>query len=379
MANAGPNNATLAALLASGVALGGVLAYVLTSSQRQQQQQQTDSFDLLAAELRRNRNRGRPRGKTQAPDIDSDDDFDAGTPKIMKPGKSMSVKASRKGFAHAAASMELDDDYRTWGVQAGFSMEEARKMAADRSEEAMNRTPEQVLGDLQRGNARFWTGQASRPERSAFERRALISKQFPSVAILGCSDSRVPVEIVFDQGLGDMFVIRVAGNCLDTATQASLQYAVHHLKVKVVIVLGHEGCGAVKASQLPEEAIKQEPAELGMFLHKMKAQLDAAELGRIQDTKAADREAVTANVRNQVELLMQDDSMMEKVRGGEVIMLGAFYEISSGIVDFFHEVSLEDHGQPTITRRPSRGVLTRGPSFDDRDLKSNPAARRGSV
>merc|ERR1712050_458331 len=133
--------------------------------------------------------------------------------------------------------------------------EQARSMADASQAVAMTRSPGVVLAELQRGNVRFWTGQATRPEKSAFERRALISKQFPSVAVLCCSDSRVPVEIVFDQGLGDMFVIRVAGNCLDTATSASLQYAVHHLKVKVLIVMGHEGCGAVKAAQLPMEAI----------------------------------------------------------------------------------------------------------------------------
>lgn len=69
-----------------------------------------------------------------------------------------------------------------------------------------------MLEDLQRGNARFWMGRAKGKHASAFERRALIMKQYPSCAILGCSDSRVPIEIVFDQGLGDMFVIRVAGN-----------------------------------------------------------------------------------------------------------------------------------------------------------------------
>jgi carbonic anhydrase len=89
-------------------------------------------------------------------------------------------------------------------------------------------------------------GSATRPEVSAFERRALISLQYPSVAILGCSDSRVPIEIVFDHGLGDIFVIRVAGNCLDTTTTASLQYAINHLRVKVIVVMGHEGCGALK-------------------------------------------------------------------------------------------------------------------------------------
>merc|ERR1712241_464928 len=144
------------------------------------------------------------------------------------------------------------------------------------------------MGDLQRGNARFWTGQATRPERSAFERRALISKQFPSTAILGCSDSRVPVEIVFDQGLGDMFVSRVAGNCLDTTTAASLQYAVHHLKVKVLIVMGHEGCGAIKAAQLPMDAIDKEPESLGTLLKDLRRGLEAADIGAVQDVKAAD-------------------------------------------------------------------------------------------
>merc|ERR1712228_168636 len=152
------------------------------------------------------------------------------------------------------------------------------------------------------------------------ERRALISKQFPSTAILSCSDSRVPIEIVFDQGLGDMFVIRVAGNCLDTSTTASLQYAVHHLKVKLLIVMGHEGCGAVKAAQLPIDAIDKEPETLGKLLKGMRRGLDAADLARVQDVKAADREAVTANVKTQVETLTRDSGIMGKV-GGDLGLL----------------------------------------------------------
>merc|ERR1719203_166879 len=153
-------------------------------------------------------------------------------------------------------------------------MEEAWELVDAAATKSSERTSSEVFAALQRGNARFWTGNATRPEKNAFERRALISKQFPSVAVLGCSDSRVPVEIVFDQGLGDMFVIRVAGNCLDTATSASLQYAVHHLKVKVLIVMGHEGCGAVKAAQLPLEAIDKEPESLGKLLKDLRRGLD---------------------------------------------------------------------------------------------------------
>eukprot|EP00929_Paragymnodinium_shiwhaense_P087815 TRINITY_DN4795_c0_g1_i4.p1 TRINITY_DN4795_c0_g1~~TRINITY_DN4795_c0_g1_i4.p1 ORF type:complete len:328 (+),score=47.79 TRINITY_DN4795_c0_g1_i4:83-985(+) len=172
----------------------------------------------------------------------------------------------------------------------GFSMEEARQLADLGHNEAIKKTPQQVLADLQKGNMRFWTGAATRPERSAFERRALISKQFPSVAVLGCADSRVPTEIVFDVGLGDMFVIRVAGNCLDTASLASLQYAIHHLKVKVVIVMGHEGCGAVKAAGLPQSDICKEPQALGRLLNNLKGGLDHKRLEHIHDARAYDRE-----------------------------------------------------------------------------------------
>jgi len=221
----------------------------------------------------------------------------------------------------------------------GFSMEEARLHTDERQSAVMKKSPKDVLGELQRGNVRFWTNSAQRPECSAFERRGLISKQFPSVAVLGCSDSRVPTEIVFDQGLGDLFVIRVAGNCLATSTQASLQYAINHLKVKVVVVLGHEMCGAVKAAQLPQEKLEQEPTELEQALKSIKAGLDAGILQHIQDPRAHDREAVTTNVKNQVERLARDKGIMSKVRQQELMVVGGFYEISSGIVDFFHEVN----------------------------------------
>merc|ERR1712151_800608 len=147
-------------------------------------------------------------------------------------------------------------------TQVGFSMEEAQQYCAMNKAAKQELTPSDVLEDLQRGNSRFWMGAPSTKERNAFDRRSLVGTQFPSVAILSCADSRVPVEIVFDQGLGDIFVVRVAGNCLDKASAASLQYAVKHLKVKVLVVMGHEACGAVKAAGLPIEKIQQEPPEL---------------------------------------------------------------------------------------------------------------------
>jgi hypothetical protein len=119
---------------------------------------------------------------------------------------------------------ELGDDDSA--IRNGFSMREAKDHSSKKAQLSAQRTPEEVLHALQRGNTRFWMGVATRPEVSAFERRALIMRQHPSVAILGCADSRVPIEIVFDQGLGDVFTIRVAGNCMDTATEGTLEYAV---------------------------------------------------------------------------------------------------------------------------------------------------------
>ncbi|CAE8598758.1 unnamed protein product [Polarella glacialis] len=220
------------------------------------------------------------------------------------------------------------------GGWQGFSMEDSRKRNIEMQENFKELSPAEVLVKLQRGNARFWTGCASRPEASAFERRAMIMQQFPSTAILGCSDSRVPVEVVFDQGLGDMFVVRVAGNSLDTSTTASLQYAVKHLSVKVLMVMGHEGCGAIKAAGLPIAQIEQEPQELANALKMLKRGLDEQRLKNVHDARAYDREAVITNVRRQVEGLCRDAAIMKKVQNEELILVGCFYEISSGIVDF---------------------------------------------
>lgn len=339
--SAGSQVAAVAGLVAAGVGLGGVMVCLGFA-------RYTGDKSAAVQKLSKVGRRGGLRHKPS--DID-----DSETPTSDGSGRRVRhERRRRRAVPLRAALANLED-----AAGVGFSMEEALMMAESGQAAAMTRSPADVLAELQRGNVRFWTGQAWRPEKSAFERRALISRQFPSTAILGCSDSRVPIEIVFDQGLGDLFVIRVAGNCLDTATCASLQYAVHHLKVKLVVVMGHEGCGAVKAAQLPLDAIDKEPEPLGKLLLGMRKGLDAADLTRIQDGRAADREAVTTNVKAQVETLARDEGIMDKVRSGELMMCGAMYEISSGIVDFFHEISgIEDATSP-VRRAPSRGVMSR--------------------
>ena len=243
----------------------------------------------------------------------------------------------------------------------GWSMEDALQSAKEGCDKVKQLSPNQVLAKLQKGNSRFFSGRARRPEISAFERRALIKQQFPSTAVLGCADSRVPVEIVFDQGLGDMFVVRVAGNCLGPTTQASLEYAIHHLQVKLVMVMGHEGCGAIKAANLSKDYIRTESPSLSKVLFRLKSGLRKSDhsthhLDQILDRRARDREAVVTNVRIQIEDLTKDPQVLKQVNEGKLIIIGAFYEISSGIVDFFMEVSQYQKGDEF---KPSPGVESR--------------------
>ena len=261
--------------------------------------------------------------------------------KSLPSPRAAAAAANASGAWGAEARMTLLDELQGGDYEAvksmyqGFSMEEALSHSKQSAQLAKVRTPEQVLAGLQKGNTRFWMGVAKRPELSAFERRALIANQYPSVAILGCSDSRVPIEIVFDQGLGDIFVIRVAGNCLDQTTMGSLEYAAVHLGVKVLIVMGHEGCGAVKASRLPVETIDRESASLSRLLKGIKAGLNEDRLRQVMDQRACDREAVVSNVKVQVKTLCDNEVVRNAMQKKTILVKGAFYDMSSGIVDFF--------------------------------------------
>jgi carbonic anhydrase len=324
----------------SASALGAAIVTLFTSTRPQADDRVLDLVQLLLQE------------KCSAP------------PPVPSEGFTAS-KAAAVARADARQQAKNLEDYSNGnlisvGGWEGFSMADARKRNEQLKSDFKDATPSEVLAALQKGNARFWTGNATRPEKNAFERRSLIMQQFPLSAVLGCSDSRVPVEVVFDQGLGDMFVVRVAGNCLATATKASLQYAVHHLKVKVLMVMGHEFCGAVKAAQLPVDQINKEPQALSDALKMMKAGLEESRLANIHDSRAHDREAVVTNIRRQVEGLCEDPAIMQKVIDKELIVVGCFYEISSGIVDFFMEVTqAPDNNTKVIPHGVSAGVQSR--------------------
>ncbi|MDQ4123135.1 MAG: carbonic anhydrase [Acidobacteriota bacterium] len=212
-------------------------------------------------------------------------------------------------------------------VRRGATMEEIAKVR-----DPIARNPQDALRELKTGNSRFFSGVARRPEMSAAERRAQVLSQTPFATILSCSDSRVPTEIVFDQGLGSLFITRIAGNVIDTGTAGSIEYSVEHLKVHLVVVMGHEGCGAVKAALLPEAQRNREAANVRALLNSIEPAV--RNLPKIRDEKAKTREAVIANVRLQVNNLKQNPVIQAGIKRGQIGVVGAYYEITSGAVDF---------------------------------------------
>lgn len=194
------------------------------------------------------------------------------------------------------------------------------------------KTTEEAILALKIGNARFFGGQRLPSDFSAVERRAQILMQTPFAVILGCSDSRVPTEIIYDQRAGDLFVIRVAGNVIEAGTLGSIEYAINHLKTRVVVIMGHEGCGAVQAAMLDEAERRFESQYIQFLLDRIVPSV--SKLPRIRDSKARMREAVIANVRMQVHQLKHNPVVIEAMQKKEIAVIGAYYEISSGAVDF---------------------------------------------
>ena len=243
-------------------------------------------------------------------------------------GKRAAGQAPATTPTPAPADPELLDQRLSDAVKRGATMEEIARLR-----DPIARSPQEALRALKTGNARFFSGQARRPELSAAERRAQILGQTPFAVVLSCSDSRVPTEIIYDQSLGSLFITRVAGNIIDLGTTGSIEYAVEHLKTHLVVVMGHEGCGAVKAALLPAAARARETPSIQALLDKIVPAV--SRIAKIRDEKAKMREAVIANVRQQVFNIKQQPAIQAAIASNKIAVLGAYYEITSGAVDFF--------------------------------------------
>ncbi len=214
---------------------------------------------------------------------------------------------------------------RTWPVAAvalivplvAFSLQAADKPSP---------TPEQAWQRLKEGNQRFAAGRLAGKDVGPVRRKELTAGQHPFAVVLSCADSRVPPEIVFDEGLGEIFVVRVAGNISEPFALGSIDYAVQTLKVPLVLVLGHEKCGAVAAA-----LGKSKPAgNLGKLVGEIHV---GGHLPADKDKALA--AAVRNNVRRQAELLTErSDVIREYVKQKKVRVVGGVYSLESGKIDW---------------------------------------------
>jgi carbonic anhydrase len=191
---------------------------------------------------------------------------------------------------------------------------------------------EEARARLERGNARFVRGEASFPTHLPEIRAALTSAQRPYATVLACSDSRVPPELVFDAGLGDLFVVRLAGNVVSAEVIGTLQYAGIHLATPLFVVLGHEGCGAVRAALAARLRGARERSRIEVLLQIILPGLAGVDPGL--EPAALEAAAVEANVRWAIRQLRETPEAQAREAEGVMKLAGAVYELDSGRVRF---------------------------------------------
>lgn len=194
---------------------------------------------------------------------------------------------------------------------------------------------EEAVKRLLEGNRRYIAGKNSAGHRTAKRRAEVAKGQHPFAVIVGCSDSRVPPEILFDQGIGDLFVVRSAGNVIDDVAVGSIEYAVEHLGVQLIVVLGHERCGAVDAT-----------LKGGTVGGKLKSVVDAIKpavekaKAKGQTTHGCDLlcSSVKGNARLVAETLRKSSPVLtEPIENGLLRVVGAYYELESGVVSLTYK------------------------------------------
>jgi carbonic anhydrase len=191
---------------------------------------------------------------------------------------------------------------------------------------------QEALVRLKEGNARFLAGEARFLTVQKDVLAELAKGQQPYATILGCSDSRVPPELVFDAGFGELFVIRVAGNVLGPSILGTLQYAAAHLKTPLFVVLGHDHCGAVHAAIDSKFHGARHKSRIEVLLENILPALE--NLDGSQPPESLIQSAVEANVRHTIRQLLETPEAKAKLADGNMMLVGAIYDIESGAVRF---------------------------------------------
>lgn len=187
-------------------------------------------------------------------------------------------------------------------------------------------SPQVALTRLMKGNTRYCKGRPEQPNRTEARRKETVNIQEPFAVIVGCSDSRVPPEILFDEGIGDLFVVRVAGNVIGPLEQESINFGVLDLKASIIVVLGHENCGAVeatlagKAQGMPSVANLIQPA------------LDPLQRDGKKPTL---EEAVKANAARVRQTLLKNPAFENLIKEGRLQIYAAYYRLDTGCLEWF--------------------------------------------
>lgn len=221
---------------------------------------------------------------------------------------------------------------------AGTSVALAAPALAAEPEVAAQAFPKdaaEALARLKAGNARFAAGKTRHAHESANWRKQLVGGQKPFATILGCSDSRVPVELVFDQGFGDLFVVRVAGNVISPDVVGSLTYALVHLRTPLFVVVGHQQCGAVTAALAALAGSSKEPPGIRALVELIEPGLPKDLAGETTEQRV--NAAVEANVGWSIKQLRQLPGAKATFDKQQIALLGGVYELGTGRVRFLND------------------------------------------
>jgi carbonic anhydrase len=190
-----------------------------------------------------------------------------------------------------------------------------------------NSNPISAWKALKEGNERFVAGEPQHPSQSVAHRASLAAAQKPTAVVFGCGDSRVAAEIIFDQGLGDMFVVRTAGHVIDSAVLGSIEYAVTVLEVPLIVVLGHDSCGAVKATLA---ALDDGVLPGGYVRDLVERVTPSILLGRREGLTRVDEFETRHVVETGAQLLARSRAIAERVAAGTLAIVGVTYRLADG-------------------------------------------------
>ena len=197
-----------------------------------------------------------------------------------------------------------------------------------------NTTPASAWKALKEGNERFVAGRPEHPSQSIEHRASLAVAQRPNVVLFGCADSRVAAEIIFDQGLGDMFVVRTAGHVIDSAVLGSIEYAVTVLNVPLIAVLGHDSCGAVQATL---DALDKGQVPGGFVRDVVERVTPSIMLGRREGLTRVDEFETRHVVETGNQLLSRSSAIADRVERNQLAIIGLTYRLADG------RVTLREH------------------------------------